>query len=242
MTTPLTPDEHAQLATLSMKLQRDVNCVADPERNVRRRALDRLQRSLAPGGEAASASEGVLRALFSTSLQPALLACAANDPVEKCREKALLLVLVCVERRAAELSPQTLRAVTTLLHARIGTLPYPEPTEEVRLLLLQLALAYLTQLAEAHVPLGDALPELANALGKATLDPFPDVKKTAADCAVVLARGWRADVARQLGTLVKPLVTNLGHQHSRVRVGALQVRACVRDRDRLEGCTRGRLR
>ncbi|TYZ59531.1 hypothetical protein PybrP1_003449 [[Pythium] brassicae (nom. inval.)] len=222
MATPLTPDEHAQLGALSMKLQRDVNCVADPERSVRRRALDRLQRSLAPGGEAASASVAVLRALFSASLQPALFACAASDPVEKCREKALLLALALVERRAAELSPQMLRAVTALLSARVGTLPYPEPTEEIRLLLLQLALAYLTQLAAAREPLGDALPELANALGKAALDPFPDVKKAAADCAVVLARGWRADVALQLGAIVKPMVTNLGHQHSRVRVGALQ--------------------
>lgn len=228
----LNPDEQAQLGALTMKLQRDVNCIADPERSVRRRALDRLQRSLqAAGGEAASASAPVLRALFATSLQPALLACATQDAVEKCREKALALVLWFVERRAVELSAPVLRALVALLSARLGSLPYPEPTEEIRLLLLQLALAYLTQLAasspEQRVALGDALPELANVLGKSALDPFPDVKKTAADCAVVLARGWRADVALQLGTIVKPMVTNLGHQHSRVRVGALLVRVVV---------------
>lgn len=227
----MTPEQQAQYTALAMKLQRDVNCVSDPERSVRRRALDKLQRTLS--AEAPTTPPAVLATLFRTNLKDALLACAGQDAVEKCREKALTLVLLFTTQRAVELSQPMLRDIVALLSARIGKLPYPEPTEEIRLLLLQLTHAYLTQLGAAaastttaDLSLTAVIADLANVLGKTALDPFPDVKKLSADCAIVVSRAWPADVALQLGAIVKPMVTNLGHQHSRVRVGALQVRPC----------------
>lgn len=231
MAKAMTDEQQAQYSALAMKLQRDVNCVSDPERSVRRRALDKLQRAL--DSEAQSVPMVVLQTLFSANLKAALLACAGQDVVEKCREKALMILLFFAERRAMELSQSMTKDLVALFSARLGKLPYPEPTEEIRLMLLQLAHVYLKQLAEAYesksgsdktLSLVAAIPDLANVLGKTALDPFPDVKKITADCVIVISRAWKSNVALQLGTIVKPMVTNLGHQHSRVRVGALQVR------------------
>lgn len=219
--------ESAQLNMLTMKMQRDINCLSDPDRNVRRRALDKLQRSIK--NEIASTTTNVLRVLCRSHMQTALLTCAGNDPVEKCREKAIVILLGFAEGKALELSDTTLRELVALVSSRIGKLPYAEPTEEIRLLLLQLLKVFLVQLSQlqddALVSLRDVMPDLANALGKAALDPFPDVKKMAADCCITVSKRWRSDVALQLGTIVKPTITNLGHQHSRVRVCALQVGA-----------------
>lgn len=220
-------EQEAQLHMLAMKLQRDINCISDPDRAVRRRALDKLQRAL--NNEAQTTPVIVLQTLCSVHMKTALFACAGHDAVEKCREKALAILLFFAERDAMELSQTMLQDLVALLGARMGKLPYPEPTEEIRLLLLQLLHLYLKQFAAApstaagNNSLLSVIPDLANVLGKAAVDPFPDVKKITADCAIVLSNGWRADVALQLGAIVKPMVTNLGHQHSRVRVGALQV-------------------
>ncbi|KAF1335701.1 hypothetical protein FI667_g1163, partial [Globisporangium splendens] len=223
MATAMNTEQEAQLSMLAMKLQRDINCILDPDRAVRRRALDKLQRALT--NDAPTTPPIVLQTLCSVNMKAALLACAGQDAVEKCREKALTLLLFFAERNAMELSEAMLKDLVALLSARMGKLPYPEPTEEIRLLMLQLTYQYLKQLATdtttKHSLLG-VIPDLANVLGKTALDPFPDVKKITADCAIVMSNGWRSDVALQLGAIVKPMVTNLGHQHSRVRVGALQ--------------------
>jgi dynein assembly factor 5 len=218
----LSAADEAAYSMLAMKLQRDVNCLADPERSVRRRAMDKLSRALQ--AEAASASPAVLAKLCADNLQHPLLASASQDSVEKCREKALTLLLFLAEKRALALSAPVLAELVALASSRLGKLPYPEHTEEIRLLLLQLIALYLRQLVDVseQVPLRDVMADLANVLGKEALDPFPDVKKVVADCVIVIGHTWPRDVALQLGAIVRPLVTSLGHQHSRVRVSALQ--------------------
>ncbi|DBA01279.1 TPA: hypothetical protein N0F65_001784 [Lagenidium giganteum] len=220
----LTTEEEATYNLLSMKLQRDINCLSDPDRNVRRRALDKLQRGLS--NDAEQLSVGVLTTLFDNNVKAALLACASSDSVEKCREKALSLLLFFVERHAIPHSPTMLSDLVKLLNGRLGKLPFAEPTEEIRLLLLQLIHIYLKQQAalpaDQRGSLRDVIPDLANVLGKTAVDQFPDAKKVTADCIIIISKGWKSDVALQLGTIIKPMVTNLGHQHSRVRVCALQ--------------------
>lgn len=218
----LLAEDEAAYSMLAMKLQRDINCLADPERGVRRRAMDKLSRALQ--AEAAGVSPAVLAKLCADNLQRALLTSAGQDTVEKCREKALTLLLFLAEKRALALSAQVLAELVALASSRLGKLPYPEHTEEIRLLLLQLVALYLKQLAgeSEKVALRDVMADVANVLGKAALDPFPDVKKVVADCVIVIGNVWPRDLALQLGAVVRPLVTSLGHQHSRVRVCALQ--------------------
>ncbi|GMF15510.1 unnamed protein product [Phytophthora lilii] len=219
----LSPEDEAAYNMLSMKMQRDVNCLADPERGVRRRAADKLHRALQ--SEASRVSAAVLRALCVANLQRPLLQCAESDAVERCRERALTSLLFLCENGALEPSEATLKELVALANARLGKLPYPEPTEEIRLLILQLLHAFLKQFAavqDAPTSLRDVISELANALGKTAVDPFPDAKKMSSECVILISKNWKSDVGMQIGTIVRPMVANLGHQHSRVRVCALQ--------------------
>ncbi|RLN93970.1 hypothetical protein BBJ28_00004090 [Nothophytophthora sp. Chile5] len=220
----LSAEDETTYNMLAMKMQRDVNCLADPDRGVRRRAADKLQRALE--NEAPRVSLAVLRALCAANLQRALLQCAEHDAVEKCRERALTSLLFLCERGALEPPQATLRELVALANARLGKLPYPEPTEEIRLLILQLLHAFLKKFEEVAdatpTSLRDVITELANVLGKTAVDPFPDAKKTTAECVIVISKAWKSDVALQLGAIVRPVVANLGHQHSRVRLCALQ--------------------
>jgi dynein assembly factor 5 len=219
----LSPEDEAAYNMLAMKMQRDVNCLTDPDRSVRRRAVDKLHRALQ--SEASRVSASVLRSQCSANLQRPLLQCAENDAVEKCRERSLTSLLFLCERGALEPSDTTLKELVALANARLGKLPYPEPTEEIRLLILQLLRAFLKQFAaveDTPTSLRDVISELANALGKTAVDPFPDAKKMSAECVILISKTWKNDVGMQIGMIVKPMVVNLGHQHSRVRVCALQ--------------------
>jgi hypothetical protein len=69
------------LKQLALKLQRDVNCLSDPDRTTRRRALTKLDKVLV--------QEPQDRALLSAYLVNTLAAPLVqllSDPVEKCRE------------------------------------------------------------------------------------------------------------------------------------------------------------
>ncbi|KAG3121103.1 hypothetical protein PI125_g590 [Phytophthora idaei] len=220
---PLSPEDESAYNMLAMKMQRDVNCLADSDRSVRRRAADKLNRALQ--NEASRVSAAVLRTLCVSNLQRPLLQCAETDVVERCRERALTSLLFLCEHGALEPSNTTLKELVALADARLGKMPYPEPTEEIRLLILQLLHAFLEQFAavkDAPTSLRDVITELANALGKTAVDPFPDAKKMSAECVILISKSWKGDVGMQIGTIVRPMVVNLSHQHSRVRVCALQ--------------------
>ncbi|ETI37684.1 hypothetical protein, variant 1 [Phytophthora nicotianae] len=219
----LTPEDESAYNMLAMKMQRDINCLADPDRSVRRRAADKLNRTLQ--NEASRVSPAVLRTLCVSNLQCPLLQCAETDVVEKCRERALTSLLLLCENKAMEPSDATLKELVALADSRLGKMPYPEPTEEIRLLILQLLHAFLKQFAavkDMPTLLRDVITELANALGKTAVDPFPDAKKMSAECVILISKYWKNDMGMQIGTIVRPMVVNLSHQHSRVRVCALQ--------------------
>ncbi|CCI41676.1 unnamed protein product [Albugo candida] len=202
---------------ISIKMQHDINCILDPDRNLRRRSLEKLYRSL--NSNELSVNQDVLQEFFRCNLKKSLLSCASSDPIEKCRELSLQMIGHFIEKRVVTCTQENLQDLTNLLHVRLGKVPYPEPTEEIRLLLLRLYTEYMRQsaLQEPSISLKDVISNLSNALGKAALDPYPDVKKAVSECVIVVSMYWPEDVKLQLGTIVKPLVGNLKHQHSRIR-------------------------
>ncbi|TDH64770.1 uncharacterized protein CCR75_001536 [Bremia lactucae] len=219
----LSSEDERTYHMMVMQMQRDINCLTDPDRSVRRRAVDKLSRALK--SESSHVSVPTLRVLCTSNLKRPLLRCAENDVVEKCRERALDALLFLCERGALELSDATLNELVALADVRLGRIPYPEPTEEIRLLILQLLYAFLKQFAAKEgtsKSLCDVITELANALGKSLVDPFPEAKKMSADCVILISKTWKSSVGMQMGTIARSLVINLGHQHSRVRTCALQ--------------------
>lgn len=145
------------------KYARDLNCLVDEDRNKRRVALttfSRLVPSLPPPF------------LLSDLLPPVLR--AFSDPVEKNRELAVGLVAeVCSRHRG--LVPGVARAALPVLGARIGSFPFPETTEEIRLLLVQLLGTCLGH-PECAAVVRDSLPAVVEVLVRVSGDAFHDVK------------------------------------------------------------------
>jgi hypothetical protein len=81
----LTPEELETVNVLKQKLQRNINCLADPDRATRRRSLDKLKRTLLAAKPPDGASPKVMAVFFTTMLQEPLLKTLV-DQVEKCRE------------------------------------------------------------------------------------------------------------------------------------------------------------
>ena len=87
----LTPEETEVIGVLKQKLQRNINCLADPDRSTRRRSLDKLKRTLLAAKPPEGASVKAMAAFFESMLQEPLLKILA-DPVEKCRELSCEIV------------------------------------------------------------------------------------------------------------------------------------------------------
>ncbi|RQM31047.1 hypothetical protein B5M09_007051 [Aphanomyces astaci] len=199
-------------------LQRDVNCLSDPQRMVRKKSLEKLSQV---SDLVAKFGQDHLLQFFHAQLIKPLLVCVA-DPVEKCRELSLRGSIDFAKLGAFN-SEERVRALILAIYGRVGKAPFVETAEEIRLLLLELLHAVLQR-----TPTEQSLPaEVMDVLGKTASDPFPDAKKACCDATLVLAHKWKSLVKLHLGTVVKPLTMNLGHQHAKIRQCTLQALEAV---------------
>ncbi|OQR93835.1 hypothetical protein ACHHYP_02194 [Achlya hypogyna] len=201
-------------------LQRDVNCLADPQRSVRKRSLEKLSRV---SELSAKFGDAPLVAFFRSHLFPPLVTCMA-DPIEKCRELSIQ-TLQAYTSLGAVAGDGREKTLVTAIHGRIGKAPFPEGAEELRLQLLELLKCILSNTPSAE--LETSISDVMETLAKTATDPFPDAKKACCDTILVLAAKWPAQVKMHLGTLAKPLTMNLGHQHAKVRLCTLQALEAV---------------
>ncbi|KDO29225.1 hypothetical protein SPRG_19895 [Saprolegnia parasitica CBS 223.65] len=198
-------------------LQRDVNCLADPQRSVRKRSLEKLSMV---AELSAKFGQGHLVSFFQSHLFQPLVACFA-DPIEKNRE---LSIRTCTEyaKLGAIAGDGREKALVVAIHARIGKAPFPEGAEELRLQLLELLALVLHGAMPDDSIFTTAIGDVMETLAKTATDPFPDAKKACCDAILVLAAKWPAQVKMHLAALARPLTMNLGHQHARVRLCTLQ--------------------
>jgi hypothetical protein len=151
------------------KHARDLNCLVDEDRGKRRRALDTFA-TLAPT---------LPPAFVVGDLLPPVLR-AVGDAVEKNRELAVgLLSKLCAHHAAAV--PDVARAALPVVASRVGSLPFPEGTEEIRLLLVQLVHTFLKHPACGPV-VADNFTAVVEVLVRSATDAFHDVKVRTAGC------------------------------------------------------------
>ncbi|KAG8462273.1 hypothetical protein KFE25_012093 [Diacronema lutheri] len=199
---------------LAKALARDVNCLAEENRNTRRRALQKLSSAVLDASP--PLAPAVLLELWDGALRTPLLR-ALSDPVEKNREVALALVTGVVER-LPDVASSLATSVPTIA-ARVGSAPFEEGCEEVRLQLCELSELLVRKAGAVASPLCKELCAVACALAA---DSFPDVKR--AVCALVraLVVAIPADaLGAQCPSLARALSANLGHQHAKVRATTL---------------------
>jgi len=211
--------DEATLVALKQKFQRNINCLTDDDRSTRKRSLEKLKRSLLGGKPPEGATPKVLAAFFSQCLQQPLLN-LLSDSVEKCRELSCEMLTVFA-RSVLEDVPSLLKDSVPVLKSRLGVVPFVEPAEEMRLVLLQF-LSTMLKRESCWSVVPDLMEDICAIVGCSLTDAFPDVKKECTSCVTYLTKSAPADVRSHAPVLAKALIGNVAHQHSKVRQYTIQ--------------------
>lgn len=182
--------------------------------------LRRVHSALAHcGGGPQTLTPGDATDLFVQHLSNPLLR-LFQDQVEGCREGAIGMFSKCLERTPDTAARVFDKAVCEVAQ-RVGKTPFPEPSEEIRLRLVQLAIACV-KLVRGSELVAQYLAELAQVTGACLADNFPDAKAESAQLLHLLCATCPDLMHLHIQAVLKPLLGNLSHQHSRVRRAALQ--------------------
>ena len=201
-------DDYAMVAADDLVAQRDLNCLADDNRQTRKRALTKLA-ALPTSGHPPE----LLATAWTDTLRSPILKLFA-DPVEKNRELAITLATEMVAALPDTTVTDSLSQIVPAVVARIGGSEVAESAEELRLQLLELVEALVKRCGSA---LAAHLTELVTVLVASYNDPFPDAKKSGCTITVALAEATPSHIETHCATLINGLASSLAHQHSRVR-------------------------
>jgi len=164
---------------------------------------------------------GAAAALFASDLARSLVPLLA-DASESVRESVAGLIGRFVEAdgaSGADIAP-AVPLLVPVLAARVGRLPFPEESEEIRLALAQLLIGVLSKPAAAAAATA-ALADVVDVVKALATDAFPAVKTVCTTLALLLARRADASLSVHVAPMVTALVPCLAHQRGPVRVGAL---------------------
>ena len=203
--------------------QRDLNRITDSDRNTRKRGLQKLLDDI-QWTPKTSAQADVVHSFVVSVLLP-LTVGAVADPIEKCRELALKILMKIVSCKVS-LDANTASSVLQALSVRINDIPFPETAEELRLIVLQAMSIVIKQSFSADScksatdsAIGTVLPVLCKALQ----DNFPAARSEASDVVIYVAETFPDLVQLHFRPLLKSLIANVFHQHSKVRSITLKV-------------------
>ena len=227
---PSSSHRHEEAAAFLAPLQRDINCMTDPDRQVRLVAVRKIRKALQTSD---CLSAELLQAVAQGALHRNVIAMLA-DPVEACREAAIGIISH-IAGTAADISPFlpfTLAALKQRMG--VGRTAAEESSEELRL-----AIAYLVQLLLEAVTDASAQQhsaDLVALLVRIMEDTFHDMKKAGFAGVISLAGVLPDQVLNEaLPKLLEPICAAFHHPHSRVRAAALDAmrellqRACASD-------------
>ena len=131
----------------SYGIMRHLNCLQDHNRLTRRRALEAIRNEIF-SAQSNSAGDRVVCAISGaeTVIRPLLR--AFSDPVEKCRELAIITVSEMLE--STQEPSSLLQCVIPTLVQRLAQPTIVEPSEELRLKLVELMHSMITR-CNVHV-------------------------------------------------------------------------------------------
>ncbi|XP_065707223.2 dynein axonemal assembly factor 5 isoform X1 [Patagioenas fasciata] len=207
-------------AEVAQALSRPLSCLQEPDcgRAARLRALEAIRAQV----QERPLSAAVVQEVFGAQLLRPLARCLAGDAAERCRELALQLLCHGLSHgdRPGEALPVLLPALAQRLCPPQGA----EPSEELRLGLVQLLGLLLRRCGASMVPY---LSEVIRILQATLLDSYAEVRRESCRCATACAQAMPEHFHMQSESLIKPLMQTISHQHYRVRVDVIQATGTV---------------
>ena len=203
--------------SLEVKFQRDLNRIIDSDRSTRKRGLQKIlddvpwDSGIRPDEFTTFINETLLKLLMTT----------ISDPIEKCRELTLL-ILQKIFSGEKLLCCENVHDLIRKLCQRIGENPFPEPAEELRLLLVEIT----SKLFRFCTCKSSNVEEISNvvleSLCKTLNDNFPAVKRSCAELISISSTITPKAVQLHLRSLLKGLTANVLHQHAKTRILSLK--------------------
>lgn len=152
------------------------------------------------------------RFVYEQHLLKNLLHCVC-DEVDFIREKALKLNQDCLEKFAPVALDSVSKVVEVLL-SRLNSVPYPETSEEVRLMIISQLRSLLKLYRDSF---RSCMGIVLDVLGKALLDKFPEVKRETSELICDFCQTMPDYISLNGKNLVKALAANIKHQHTKIR-------------------------
>lgn len=223
MTSIVEASETDEASVMLQKFRRDINRISDADRMTRKRGLQKLLDDLP---WKAIKQKRSLEKLLNDNIVHLLIDGLA-DPVEKCRE--LTISLLSSSFMVIRSGPTIVGVVLKMIRAlcdRISDIPSKETAEELRLQILEL-LKMIMKDESFIIFFGKDTSEVADvilaAMSKELLDTFPAAKRACAEIVCAISEFSPLSVRMSFKPLLKSLIGNATHQHSKTRSATLQV-------------------
>ncbi|KAK3735234.1 hypothetical protein QZH41_008428, partial [Actinostola sp. cb2023] len=198
---------------LLQAIQRDINCLSDPNRTTRRRALDKIKKDVLQRKPLLSPE--VVQKLLEELVKPLLK--LFSDPTEKCRELAVQIVTEFY-KRVVDMTVFLPYIIPTITQ-RLGQPEIVETSEELRLVLMENLLSVI-ELSQSKMSV--YIDDMIKILQRTNVDPFHEVRKESFRCINTLAPAIPEQFHFQGNSLVNSLLKTISHQHSKVRQACIQ--------------------
>lgn len=207
---------------LESLFQRDLNRVLDADRNTRKRGLQKLLDDLPwekKGNDRKELLEFCLQFVIKNILQ------TVSDSVEKCRELSLKILLK-IAKIWKTVDFELLVEINNKLVERIIEIPFPEVAEELRLLVIEMMQQIIVKDHKLRQTNSSESMSLLNStivdksllgVSKALHDNFPSVKRACGDLICLISDISISHLRPHAKTLIKGLISNASHQHSKTR-------------------------
>ncbi|KAL5019260.1 hypothetical protein ScPMuIL_004982 [Solemya velum] len=194
--------------TVLQGIARHINCLGEQNRNVKKKALEDIRKETLNRTPRLEVDD--LQCVFNEIVKPLLK--VLSDTVEKCRELAIVLILDFL--KSLPNPDEYLSYVIPVLVQRLGQQEIVEPSEEIRLILIQL---FSLLIQKSGKKLSVYLDDCIKILQRTIVDPYPEVKKESCICASNLSKAIPEYFHMQSESLIKPLLVTISHQHAKVR-------------------------
>jgi hypothetical protein len=220
----------ADFDSFQQKFLRDLNRVADSDRNARRRGLQKLLEDLPWDKHSSDVIIASHLERFCKTLLFRQLLDVLGDPVEKCREISIAMYRKMISSfdcgsasMGDSMGRDSMNDLIRTLCKRVGESPFLEVTEELRLQIAQL-LTLICSLPRYVSNVLTCSDTILNAIGRLQCDTFPAVKRECCETIIILCQSIPGGVQKSFkACLAKGILANAQHQHYKTRTVAIQV-------------------
>lgn len=218
-------DENKFFSEFHRKLQKDVNCLTDPDRGKRLTSLKKFHTIYFASNKGVASDippkDEIVAFFYKFLIHPILKVLC--DPVEKCRELSLELLINFVEKYldANDAAAELTNMFIPVALMRAGKTPFEEPAEEIRLLFIKLLSLLLRSQSNNNIVINH-IDDVSGILIALLGDSFPDVKKEAATTVEIFSTVASSHIHATVVSLSNALMSGMSHQHSKVRTAMLK--------------------